>query len=88
MPDKNGGREGRLNVRMDPGLKSWFKNYAHPLGGMSEAVHQYVEKLYRRNTGTRWKGQHGHDGKEEAGSAQRGSGDPPDDAAGTDGGHQ
>ena len=39
------GKDDRLNLRMKPRLKSWFKKYAARRGGMSKLVVEHVEEL-------------------------------------------
>ena len=64
MPKK----DDRLQLRMEPGLKEWFKEDAEPEGGMSRVVHQQVAARYEKKTGKPWKG-------DDNGTAATGTGD-------------
>ncbi len=75
MPKK---KDDRLQLRMEPGLKDWFKQDAEPEGGMSRVVHQHVETRYAQKTGKPWKG--GPDEPDAApadGTDDGGAHDPP-----------
>jgi hypothetical protein len=76
-------KDDRLQLRMNPVLKDWFKAHSRPAGGMSRVVHEHVEELFEKKTGTPWIGE-APDGTttEEDGAGQRGAGDPKDDRAG------
>lgn len=60
MPKK----DDRLQLRMDPALKEWFREDAAPEGGMSNVVHHHVEDRYQSKTGKIWSA----DGNVEAGT--------------------
>lgn len=73
MPQK----DDRLQLRMNPDLKEWFKDHSAEQGGMSRVVHEHVEELFEKETGTPWKGEV-PDGtaKEANGAGERGKADP------------
>jgi hypothetical protein len=58
-------KDERLQLRMEPDLKEWFKVDAASDGGMSHVVRQCVVTRYETKTGKQWKG--GSDGQTEDG---------------------
>ena len=71
-------KEERLQLRMHPDLKTWFKRSAHPRGGMSKVVHEHVEGLYEKETGRPWTGDEECDGAStQADGADHGGEDSP-----------
>lgn len=70
MPKK----DDRLQLRMEPTLKEWFKKDAEPEGGMSRVVHQQVVARYEQKTGKVWKGE--SDGTTAHGDGDGGETDP------------
>jgi len=67
-------KEERLQLRMDPDLKNWFKQDAEAEGGMSRVVHQQVESRYAEKTGKPWSGS--TDAATSTGSNDGREGDP------------
>ena len=61
-----GNKDDRLQLRMEPELKEWFKGDAVADGGMSHVVRQCVVARYETKTGVPWKGD--SDGQAEADS--------------------
>jgi hypothetical protein len=70
-----GNKDDRLQLRMEPELKDWFKDDAAPEGGMSRVVHQHVVDRYKQKTGKPWKGS-ASDGTTETDSGDGGESDP------------
>jgi hypothetical protein len=65
-----GGKEERLQVRVDKGLKEWFAKYAAPRGGMSRVLQDYIRNLRKRHG----KKVNGQDDASRAGDREAGSG--------------
>lgn len=42
-------KEDRLQIRMKPELKEWFRTYSENRGGMSEVVLGYIRRLRKKD---------------------------------------
>jgi hypothetical protein len=78
-----GNKDDRLQLRMEPELKDWFKDDAAPEGGMSRVVHQHVAARYEKKTGKPWKGSTS-DGTTKTDPGDGGAADLAEHGAGTD----
>lgn len=43
------GKHDRLQLRIDPDLKEWFKDYSDERGGMSRVVQDHIKYLKKRH---------------------------------------
>lgn len=69
-------KDDRLQLRMHPRLKRWFKQDAEDEGGMSRVVHQHVEERFAQKTGTTWSPDDGPPPAKETGAAVGAPRDP------------
>lgn len=50
------GRDARVDLRMEPALKEWFRTYTAHRGGMSRVIHELIADLFEHEEGHPWWG--------------------------------